>query len=66
MAAPLCTLLFLQANINLFWKPMIEMRSKGLRVCHFICAVMRFVILTMYLEVVLSSFVDVSTKRKGR
>lgn len=40
-----------------------EMRSKGLKVCCFISAIMHIANLTIYMETVLSCFVDVSAQR---
>lgn len=45
---------------------MIEMRSKALYVYCFICAVIHFAILIMYLEAVLPNFVDVFAKQYVR
>lgn len=63
IAAPSCTLLIFEANLKVFRKRIIEMGSKRLKVCGFICAVMSFAILAMYLETVPRYFVEVSTER---
>lgn len=65
-AALLWTPLVSQANLKMFREPMIEMWSKALKVCTFVCAVMRFAVLEMSLETVLLYYVDVSAKQPVR
>lgn len=66
IAAPSCTLLVSHANFYLHKNPTIEIGSKGLKgskTYDFICAVIRFAILLIFLETVWSYFLDIFFKR---
>lgn len=63
---PLCTLQVSQAYLKLFRKTVIDIGSKVLNGCCFICVVIRFAILAMYFESDVPYFVNVPVKRYVR
>lgn len=62
MVAPSYTQFASLANFKFFKNPTIEISLKRLKVWDFICVVMNFANLAIYLETDLSNFVDMSAR----